>query len=423
MDFKFIHAADIHLDSPLQGLGRYEGAPAEYARGAGRVAFQNMVKEALQESVDFVLIAGDLYDGDWRDYNTGLFFVAQAARLREAGIKVFIVRGNHDAASQITRLLRLPDNVRDFSTEDPETVLLDELGVAVHGQGFPTPAFTEDISRRYPEPIQGYFNIGLLHTCVSGRAGHANYAPCDTGYLKNKGYDYWALGHVHRNEVISEDPWIVFPGNIQGRHIREEGAKGCVFVEVRDGRVKTAEHRALDVLRWHLCRVDAGGLRIYDEVLEQAGKNLDRVLAQSEGRLLALRVIISGFCAIHNKLLREHSRLYSDLCALAAERGLDSIWVEKVKIDTRYPHRTEDLSAGTPIASLLQYTREFSRDKRFMQEITRELARDKNALPADLFRDGEMNLEDAGYLRELLAGAEELIFARLEERERVFGED
>src|SRR6202011_3159455 len=134
--FKFLHAADIHLDSPLKGLERYEGAPVEQIRKATRRALENLVQLAVMEKVDFVLIAGDLYDGDWKDYNTGLFFLAQMARLRSAEIKVFILSGNHDAANQLTKHLRPPENVRFLSDRKPETVRLDEIGVAIHGQGF-----------------------------------------------------------------------------------------------------------------------------------------------------------------------------------------------------------------------------------------------------------------------------------------------
>src|SRR5690349_16787907 len=102
--FKFLHAADVHLDSPLKGLARYEGAPADEIRGATRRAFDNLVELAIQEEAAFLLLAGDLYDGDWKDYNTGLFFVSRMRRLEEAGIPVFLISGNHDAASQITRV-------------------------------------------------------------------------------------------------------------------------------------------------------------------------------------------------------------------------------------------------------------------------------------------------------------------------------
>ena len=416
-DFTFIHAADIHLDSPLLGLERYEGAPVEYVRGATRRAFKNLADLALEEEANFLLLAGDLYDGDWRDSNTGLFFASQAARLREAGIKIFMVRGNHDAASQITRRLRLPDNVCDLSTERPETQLLEELGVAIHGQGFPTAALFDDLSRQYPEPLPDYFNIGLLHTCATGREGHDNYAPCDIGYLKNKGYSYWALGHVHKQELIDDDPWIVFPGNTQGRHIRESGAKGCLLVRVQEGQVEGVEQRMLDVLRWQLCQIDVGRLLTYDGVLEEAQKSMERALARSEGRLLALRLVFTGAGSIHHQLAASRDRLYGDLRSLAAESGPDSAWVEKVQLKTAPRAGAKELAPGSPLASLLRYAGEFGSDERLMEELISELQRDRNALPADIFAPGEPDPADPAYLRELLPEAEELILSRLLEKE------
>ncbi len=413
MDFKFIHAADIHLDSPLVGLERYPGAPVEYIRGATRKAFQNLVELALEEQVGFVLLAGDLYDGDWRDYNTGLFFVSQVARLRDAGIHVYLIRGNHDAASQITRLLHLPDHVRDFSTAAPETIFLEDLGVAIHGQGFPTPAVTEDLSRRYPDPVKDYFNLGLLHTCATGRQGHENYAPCDTGYLKNKGYDYWALGHVHRQEVIGKDPWIVFPGNIQGRHIRETGAKGCALVQVQDGRVTGVQHCALDVLRWSLCRVDATGAASYDEVLEKAEQQIEIELHQNAGRFLALRVEVMGACAAHDQLICDQPRLHNDLRSLAVERGQDTIWIEKVKLRTSPLGELDEILSSSPIAYLRQYLRELGADEENLLELSAALARDRQALPPDLFQEGEMDPGDIASLQELLSQVEDLLLSRL----------
>lgn len=416
-DFTFIHAADIHLDSPLLGLERYEGAPVEYVRGATRRAFRNLVDLALEEEAKFLLIAGDLYDGDWRDSNTGLFFTSQAARLKEAGIKLFLVRGNHDAASQITRRLRLPDNVCDLSTEHPETKILEDLGVAVHGRGFPKPAVLDDLSRQYPEPLQGYFNIGLLHTCATGREGHDSYAPCDIGYLKNKGYSYWALGHVHKKEIISEEPWIVFPGNTQGRHIRESGAKGCLLVQIREGQIGSVEQKMLDVLRWQLCQVDVGGLLSYDEVLEAAQDGIDQALARSEGRLLALRLVFTGAGGIHHKLAGKRDRLHGDLRTLAAESGPDSAWVEKVQLKTAPGNAAKDIEPGSPLAALLRYAGEFSSNEKLLEELVSELQRDRNALPADIFVKGEMDPADPRYLQELLPEAEELILSRLLEKE------
>ena len=227
----FLHAADIHLDSQLHGLERYEGAPVDAIREATRRAFKNLVLAAIDRKVAFLLLVGDLYDGDWKDYRTGLFFNRQMSRLREAGVPVIVVSGNHDAASQLTKHLNPPANVHFLDTKAPETLVLEALRVALHGQGYASRVVKDDLSAAYPAPIPGLLNVGLLHTSVDGREGHEPYAPCTLEGLQNRGYAYWALGHVHAREVLAEDPWIVFPGNLQGRHAKETGPKGATLVE------------------------------------------------------------------------------------------------------------------------------------------------------------------------------------------------
>jgi hypothetical protein len=154
---RFVHAADLHIDSPLRGLERYEGAPVELIRGATRRAVEHLVDMCLRENAKLLVLSGDLYDGDWRDYSTGLFFCRQMARLREADVTVVWIRGNHDAASRLTQHLRPPENVHELSHSRPVTLELqiDEVPVAVHGQGFPKAKVVDDLSERYPPPVSG----------------------------------------------------------------------------------------------------------------------------------------------------------------------------------------------------------------------------------------------------------------------------
>ena len=234
---RFLHAADIHLDSPLRGLDEYEGAPVDALRGATRKAFAALTQLAVAERVDLVILAGNLYDGDWPDYNTGLFFLNRVRELEQAGIPLVMLSGNHDAESVITRSISLPKSVFEFPTKRATTFRIEELKVALHGRSFPERAVTENYVLDYPDPVPGWFNIGVLHTSCDGRPGHATYAPCTVPQLKTLGYQYWALGHVHEYEELAWDPWIVFPGNLQGRSVRECGPKGAVLVDVEDGEV------------------------------------------------------------------------------------------------------------------------------------------------------------------------------------------
>lgn len=302
---KLLHAADLHLDSQLRGLDRYDGAPLERIRHATRHAFENLIALAIDEAVDLVLLAGDLYDGDWRDYSTGLYFQNQMSRLRAAGIEVALIHGNHDAASQITRSLRLPENVTVLGSREPQTRLYERLGIAVHGQSFATRAVTDDLAKHYPPARRDLFNIGLLHTCASGRDGHEPYAPCSLDTLVAKGYDYWALGHVHTREVLAREPWVVFPGNLQGRHARETGAKGATLIAIDAGRVLTVEHRALDAVRWSLCAVDLEEAASAADAVDLVRLALERALDAAEGRLLAARVELTGNTAAHAELHRQ----------------------------------------------------------------------------------------------------------------------
>ncbi len=405
--FRFLHAADIHLDSPLRGLERYEGAPVEEIRGATRRAFENLVDLAASEEVAFLLLAGDLYDGDWKDYNTGLFFAAQMRRLDEAGIPVFLIAGNHDAASQITRSLRPPSNVTVLSTKKPETRVLDELEVAIHGQGFASAAVSDDLSLVYPPAIPHLFNIGLLHTSLNGRPGHAPYAPCTVEGLRSRGYQYWALGHVHQREVVCSDPWIVFPGALQGRHIRETGAKGATLVTVREREVVEVEHRDLDVFRWALCPVDATGAGDSGEILDRIGKALEREVAAAEGRTVAVRLVVEGACPAHGELLASPERWASECRAL----GGGSLWIEKVQLRTRQPDAVraaddalggllrsiEDLKAGGGLADLAEGFLDLRRK-----------------LPPELFEDADaLDPTDPERLRSLLGEVEDLLLSRL----------
>jgi len=334
--FTFLHAADLHLDSPLRGLD--DAAPTERIRDATRQALANLVTLAIERRVAFVLLAGDLYDGDWKDWRTGQFLAQQLAQLTRENIEIVAISGNHDAEQVLTKKLRIPGML---DSRKAETRRLSKAPVVVHGQSFATQAVTDNLALGYPERIDGLFNIGLLHTaCGSGE--HANYAPCSVADLKRHGYDYWALGHVHTRGVLSRDPWIVFPGNIQGRHIKEEGSRGATLVTV-DGDNLAVEHRALDVLRWLRLDVDVTGAAGLEAVLNRVRLALDRAVLEAEARMLAVRVTLVGDCPIHADLARSPDATLQEVRAIAAEvAGPDALWIEDVRIGTR---PTLDLAA------------------------------------------------------------------------------
>jgi DNA repair exonuclease SbcCD nuclease subunit len=330
---RFLHAADIHLDSPLRGLEAEPGAPVELIRSATRRALGGLVDLALAEDVALLLIAGDIYDGDWPDYGTGLFFAAQMARLTRAGRRVIVIRGNHDAQNRMTRTLRLPEGVRLLDHRKPETVELADLGLAVHGQSFAEQAVTDNLVRDYPMAVAGSLNIGMLHTCLEQVGGvHERYAPCTRADLESRRYDYWALGHIHTREVIATDPWIVFPGNLQGRHINEPGAKGATLVTVDEGRIAAVEHRVVDDFRWARVGADVTGCDTQEQALERVQAALQAEFDAAEGRGLAARVTLAGATSLHGTL--ETQDLRANVLNEARQLG-PNLWIEGVELRTR----------------------------------------------------------------------------------------
>lgn len=400
---KLLHAADLHVDSPLRGLSRYPGCPEEQVRGATRRALEGLVDLARSEDVDAVLLAGDVFDGDWPDYNTGLFFSAQMQRLREAGIPVYLIKGNHDAASQVSRRLQLPDNVRELPVDAPGTVVDEERGLAVHGQGFVRRAVTDNLALAYPPAREGLFNVGLLHTALDGRAGHDPYAPCTLDHLVGKGYDYWALGHVHARDVVSRDPYVVFPGNLQGRSVRETGPKGATLVTVEDLRVRSLEHRELDVVRWARLEVDAGDLPPAG-VLDRVEAGLCEAAGQTGGRLLAVRVAIRVRDAPSGAQGGSWARpedLRAQVRALAT--GLPAVWVEKVVLEPRPPDPGTGTGVGSDaLADLLVAVQRAGQDVEGLRGELRASAAYAHLPPA---AQQLLELEDPAALARIVAGA------------------
>jgi len=416
---RFIHAADIHLDSPLRGLEKYEGAPVSEIRGATRRALENLVALAIDRKVDFVLIAGDLYDGDWKDHNTGLFFVAQMRQLRDAGIPVVMISGNHDAANKMTLSLRLPDNVELLAHDRPATARLsrlEELGVAIHGQSFRNAAEFDNLVPAYPSKKTGLLNIGLLHTSLDGAEGHERYAPCTLDHLRQREYDYWALGHVHNREVRHSAPPIVFPGNTQGRHIREAGPKGCYVVTVDAQHRCELEFVPLDVFRWATCVLNATDAQRPDDVCDRFQSELGP-LVQPHGELpLAVRVEIVGNTSAHQMLLADPIRWSNELRSIAEASTNGRVWVEQIKWRTS-PMQTlnEALDRASPLAALANCLEELRSDATKLAEIAQVLSDLQRKLPDELVRGDEaIRFADPDQLRQWLDETEPLLMSRLQ---------
>ena len=408
--FQFLHAADLHLDSPLRGLAR-RGELAGAFIEASRQALDNLVTTAISERVAFLIIAGDIYDGDWRDYATGQFFVRQMGRLAQADIPVFLIRGNHDADSVITRNLPLPTNVYSFSVRSVATTTIEPLRVALHGRGFANRHVPDNVALTYPAALPGYLNIGILHTSLTGRDGHDVYAPCSIEDLQRTGYDYWALGHVHRREIVSERPFVVFPGNLQGRHARELGEKGATLVTVNEGRIAAVEALTLDAARFDHERIDLGGLADKAALMARAREAIGRAHERADGRPLALRLSLSGATMLHAELCAQADQVNEDMQALAWEVGPD-ILIEKVRIETSWPEGTAaDRAVLGDFADVLAAA---AADPAFRAEIAKTLGDLRMKAPAEAAALVGWTEADAGAIgARAIAAAEEAILASL----------
>ncbi|MBD2865420.1 metallophosphoesterase family protein [Paenibacillus oceani] len=345
--FRFIHAADLHLDSPFKGLSALPSAIRERIRESTFRALRHLVELAVTERADFVLIAGDVYDSADRSLKAQLRFQSAVGLLAERGIPVYVIHGNHDPDDGNGASLRWPDTVRFFSSGEQADafVVRDRSGAdlaCVHGWSYPTSAVTDNPLARFGAPKPGLFNIGLLHANVDGDAGHDNYAPCSVKELQRTGFDYWALGHIHTRAVLSENPAIVYPGNIQGRSVRETGPRGCCIVDVSESGSTAISFRPLDAVRWHTAAVSIEGLSTEQELRDRLEEELRLCEERSGGRPAIVRFRLNGRGPLHKTLrkpgplleLTEEFRELERRRAESSEPDSPFVWIESVDVAT-----------------------------------------------------------------------------------------
>lgn len=337
--FRFAHAADLHIDSPFRGLRDVDKRVSERLRESTFEAYERLISLCIDEQVDFLVIAGDIYDGADRSVRAQLRFRDGMAKLSDAGIAVYVVHGNHDPLDGWLSTMTWPENVHVFGPE-PEwkTVTRDGEEIAeVQGVSFPTREVRENLVGKFSPPQRdGLFTIGLLHCNVGGNPNHDNYAPCTVDDLKLTGLDYWALGHVHTRQTLRKHgPAIVYPGNIQGRHPNESGPRGCLLVDVDEEGGLQTRFQPLDVVRWEPAEIDISEIASLDGLEDAIQQRMDDLAVKAEGRDVVCSVSLVGRGPMHTDLGRSGAieDLLTELRATASESPW--VWVERIADRTR----------------------------------------------------------------------------------------
>lgn len=351
MPFRFIHTADLHLNSPLASLALRNADLGDLVRGATRKALERIVDLAIDEEVDMVIVAGDLYDGSQTSMATALFLMAEMRRLEAAGIRVFIIRGNHDAQSQITRELTFPPNVHVFDGRGKPVkagALASGREVHVHGISFAQPHAPNSLLPAFRAPVPDAVNIGLMHTSLAGASRHDPYAPVGISDLAAHGFDYWALGHIHQRRVHSQAPWIVMPGNPQGRDINEGGPKSVTLATVAEDGTISCEERPVAIAVFERLSVDLSGIEDWHGMLDRVETALGAAKAAAGAHLVA-RLSLTGTTPLGWRLRRDEDLLSGELQNLAASLG--DCWIEAVELAVVQPQAVTEADAG-PLAEL-----------------------------------------------------------------------
>lgn len=386
---RFIHAADLHLDSPFRGLANTVPRLRDELQTATLGAFERIVDHTIQSKADFLVLAGDLYDSKDRSLRALVAFRRQMERLAERDISVFIVHGNHDPLNGWGSEFQLPPNVTTFSGKaSTEVVIRRGKEIArVTGISYARERVTENLAAAMIPDSDSPYSVGLLHANVAGQTGHADYAPVTLDELTASGFDYWALGHVHTRAVLAADPaTVAYPGNPQGRNPRESGPRGCLQVDIdRNGDAKLSFVET-NIARWAHLEIPIqthsrmGGL--VDALVEQG-----RAVAASFTGLTVARCTLRGNGPLHADLQRE------GMAEELSEQLRSVLPVESVRIATGPMLDFESLTrTETLVADFLKLANRALEDPELRKKLTDSLE--------PLFRRREMVLPDDAKLRE-----------------------
>ncbi|CAN7637044.1 DNA repair exonuclease [Paenibacillus sp. LjRoot153] len=409
---RFIHAADLHLDSPFKGMSALPERVRERVRESTFDALKELVALAIQEQVDFVLISGDVYDVSDRSLRAQIRFQKAVEHLATEGIPAYIIHGNHDPEDGRAAKLVWPADVHFFASEHVETlqVMKEDRGIIaeIHGISYGSSAVTENLALRFKRGQAQVCQIGLLHTNVDGDPHHDNYAPCSKQDLIDAGMHYWALGHVHTRQVMNLQPAIVYPGNIQGRSIRETGPRGCYLVDMDDnGRAELIFH-ALDTVRWYQETLSVTSIPSEQVLKDRLGELLDRLRHDANGRDGIVRIVLEGRSELHERVRKGRAlqELMDELREDEVERG-SFVWIESIEDRTASElDLAVVLEEKSFLGDLLRYAAALQSDEESLDNFASEALAALQGMPQSAGNPAAATPEQ---LREWLRSAEVLV--------------
>ena len=370
----FVHTADLHLDSPFVGLAELDDRVADLARRSTFQAYENVIRLCLERSVDFLLVAGDVYDGADRSLKAQLAFRNGLERLSDSGICSYIVHGNHDPLEGWASSLRWPKQTHIFGATAVDSVPYGRNGETqciIHGISFAHRQVKANLARQFRPSNTTVPQIGLLHCNVGNATGHEPYAPCSVADL-HPDMAYWALGHVHTRNVLSKErPTIVYPGNTQGLNINEAGERGCMLVRLTDQSEVDFEFVPTDAMRWRRESVQVDSLDSDQDLLSAIEERIGEVQKASAGRPSICRLRLVGRGGLHRRL--QKADYLEDLLRHSRDVGenLDPlVWIDRIiattqpLIDVETRIRSQDL-----VGDLLRITDEYKKNSSRMEEV------------------------------------------------------
>ncbi|WP_449539298.1 metallophosphoesterase family protein [Ferdinandcohnia sp. Marseille-Q9671] len=339
----FLHIADLHLDSPFLGLSNLPSEIFKRVQESTFTSFAGLIDIAIEKKVDFVVIAGDIFDGEDRSLRAQSRFRREMERLQEHQIKAFVIHGNHDHLGGTWPQFEWPSNVHVFTSENVDAIPYQkngELLAYIYGFSYGRRAVLENKTPFYCKKEGALFHIGLLHGSKEGENAHSRYAPFLLSELQQKGFDYWALGHIHTREILSQDPPIIYPGNIQGRHRKETGDKGGYVVKLSNAGTTYTFVSTADLI-WEHTTLDVTGLDTFDKLVDQTLSHMDMLRNDNKG--LFLTIEYNGTGPLHEML--QEKTMQEDLLSLLNEEivGRNFVYIVDIKVNTNLKIEREKL--------------------------------------------------------------------------------